>query len=131
MVLDIDNFKSINDNYGHNVGDEVLIRFYQACDDAVRSSDVVARIGGEEFVIVMPNTELNNAGRFAERLRENIAGLEIFIAEQHISITVSIGVSQWHEDYFTSTESFVDHADKSLYQAKKAGRNKVVVAQVA
>ncbi len=131
MVLDIDNFKSINDNYGHNVGDEVLIRFYQACDDAVRSSDVVARIGGEEFVIVMPNTELNNAGRFAERLRENIAGLEIFIAEQHISITVSIGVSQWHGDYFTSAESFVDHADKSLYQAKKTGRNKVVVTPVA
>lgn len=129
MVLDIDHFKRINDSYGHGVGDEVLIRFYQTCAEAVRSTDVVARIGGEEFVIVMPNTTLKNAQVFAERLRKNIAELEIIIAEQQISITVSIGVSQWQSEYFTSAESFVNHADKSLYQAKKTGRNKVVVAQ--
>jgi len=129
MVLDIDHFKNINDSYGHGVGDEVLVLFYQTCLEAVRSSDVVARIGGEEFVIVMPDTKLENAGKFAERLRNSIAKLEINIAEQQISVTVSIGVSQWHSDYFINAETFVAHADKSLYQAKNSGRNKVVIAK--
>jgi len=129
MVLDIDHFKNINDSYGHGVGDEVLVLFYQTCLEAVRSSDVVARIGGEEFVIVMPDTKLENAGKFAERLRNSIAKLEINIAQQQISVTVSIGVSQWHSDYFINAETFVAHADKSLYQAKNSGRNKVVIAK--
>jgi|GEM_PF-418327 len=126
MVLDIDHFKHINDSYGHGVGDEVLIMFYRTCKDAVRSSDVVARIGGEEFVIVMPSTELHNANNFAERLREKIAQLEIKVDEQEISLTVSIGVSQWQAEQFISAETFIAHADKSLYQAKNSGRNKVV-----
>ncbi len=129
MVLDIDHFKKINDSYGHGVGDEVLKLFYQTCLEAVRSSDVVARIGGEEFVIIMPNTELVNAEKFAERLRNNIAQMEINIAQHKISVTVSIGVSQWKSDYFVNAETFVAHADKSLYQAKNSGRNKVVIAQ--
>lgn len=129
MLLDIDHFKSVNDSYGHGVGDEVLVLFYQTCLEAVRSSDVVARIGGEEFVIIMPNTQLANAQKFAERLRKKIAKLEIDIASKKISITVSIGVSQWQSDYFINAETFVAHADKSLYQAKNSGRNKVVVAQ--
>lgn len=129
MLLDIDHFKSVNDSYGHGVGDEVLVLFYQTCVEAVRSSDVVARIGGEEFVIIMPNTTLVNAQKFAERLRQKIAKLEINIANKQISVTVSIGVSQWQSDYFTNAETFVAHADKSLYQAKNSGRNKVVVAQ--
>jgi len=128
MVLDIDHFKAVNDNYGHGVGDEVLVLFYQTCLEAVRSSDVVARIGGEEFVIIMPNTELNNAHKFAERLRKKIALLEINIAQNRISVTVSIGVSQWKSDFFINAETFVAHADKSLYQAKNSGRNRVVVA---
>ncbi len=129
MLLDIDHFKRINDSYGHGVGDEVLVLFYQTCVEAVRSSDVVARIGGEEFVIVMPDTHLVNAQKFAERLRDKIANLEINIANKQISVTVSIGVSEWQSDYFTTAETFVAHADKSLYQAKNSGRNKVVVAQ--
>ena len=129
MLLDIDHFKSVNDRYGHGVGDEVLVMFYQTCVEAVRSSDVVARIGGEEFVIIMPNTQLVNAQKFAERLRQKIAKLELNIANNQISVTVSIGVSQWQSEYFTNAETFVAHADKSLYQAKNSGRNKVVVAQ--
>jgi len=129
MVLDIDHFKVVNDTYGHGVGDEVLILFYQTCLEAVRSSDVVARIGGEEFVIIMPNTELENAGKFAERLRAKIAQLDINIGQQLIAVTVSIGVSQWQKEYFINAETFIAHADKSLYQAKNNGRNKVVIAQ--
>ena len=126
MLLDIDHFKHINDTYGHGVGDEVLIMFYRTCRDAVRNSDVVARIGGEEFVIVMPDTSLNNAEIFAERLRKRVEKLEIKVDEHDIALTVSIGVSQWQTDKFINAEAFVAHADKSLYLAKNNGRNKVV-----
>lgn len=128
MLLDIDHFKQVNDSYGHGVGDEVLVLFYQTCLKAVRNSDVVARIGGEEFVIIMPNTTLANAQKFAERLRKKIAKLKMNIANNKISVTVSIGVSQWQRDSFINAENFVAHADKSLYQAKNSGRNKVIVA---
>ena len=128
MVLDIDHFKQINDTYGHVVGDEVLIMFYRTCKQAVRNTDVVARIGGEEFVIVMPNTSLDSAKQFAERLRRSIAELEIEVDGKKVSLTVSIGVSQWHAEQFINAETFIAHADKSLYQAKNSGRNKVVVA---
>ena len=129
MILDIDHFKSINDTYGHTVGDQVLKIFYQACKDAVRSSDVVARVGGEEFVIVMPDTNLNNAKHFAERLRSSVEQLAIQIEHHLISVTVSIGVSQWHPELFINAETFIAHADNSLYQAKNTGRNKVVIAE--
>jgi diguanylate cyclase (GGDEF)-like protein len=126
MVLDIDHFKQVNDNYGHGVGDEVLIMFYRACKSTVRNSDVVARIGGEEFVIVMPDTTLKNAENFAERLRKKIEKLEVKVDEHDIQLTVSIGVSQWRAAQFISAEAFINHADKSLYLAKNGGRNKVV-----
>ena len=72
MLLDLDNFKRVNDSYGHGVGDDVLIKFYRACEEAVRATDVVARIGGEEFVVILPQTQAKNAYQFAERLREKI-----------------------------------------------------------
>jgi diguanylate cyclase (GGDEF)-like protein len=127
MLLDIDHFKLVNDNFGHGVGDEVLIMFYHACKLAVRVGDVVARIGGEEFVIILPKTDDKNAYQFAERLREKIQELEVVIDEHKIDLTVSIGVSQWNKDSFSSAEEFVANADKLLYQAKNYGRNKVVV----
>jgi len=126
MLLDIDHFKQVNDNFGHGVGDEVLIMFYQACKMAVRTSDVVARIGGEEFVIILPKTNEKNAYQFAERLREKVQKLDVIVDENKIDLTVSIGVSQWRNNGFSSAEEFVAHADKLLYQAKNSGRNKVV-----
>ena len=127
MLLDIDHFKLVNDNFGHGVGDEVLIMFYRACKAAVRASDVVARIGGEEFVIILPKTNKKSAYQFAERLRENIEQLEVIVDEHTIDLTVSIGVSQWRKNSFSSAEEFVANADKLLYQAKNSGRNRVVV----
>jgi len=126
LLLDIDYFKNINDSFGHGVGDEVLIMFYKACKDAARVDDVVARIGGEEFVIVLPKTNANSAYLFADRLREKIQQLDIVIDDNAIKFTVSIGVSQWQKDSFSCAEEFVANADKSLYQAKEQGRNKVV-----
>ncbi len=130
LLLDIDHFKQVNDTFGHGVGDEVLVMFYQSCKAAVRNSDVVARIGGEEFVIILPNTSAANAFQFAERLREDIQQLEVVIDENSIELTVSIGVSQWQNTLFFSAQEFIADADKLLYQAKKQGRNKVVVAKV-
>lgn len=126
LLLDIDYFKRINDNFGHAVGDEVLIMFYRACKDVVRNADVVARIGGEEFVIVLPNTNAQSACQFAERLREKIQQLDIIVDENKVELTVSIGVSQWQNETFSCAEDFVADADKLLYQAKAQGRNKVV-----
>jgi diguanylate cyclase (GGDEF)-like protein/hemerythrin-like metal-binding protein len=127
MLLDIDKFKRVNDSFGHGVGDEVLIKFYRACEEAVRASDVVARIGGEEFVVILPKTNAKNAYQFAERLRDKIQQLEVIVDKNKINLTVSIGVSQWQKGTFSSAEEFVDNADKLLYQAKGNGRNRVVI----
>lgn len=126
LMLDIDYFKKINDTYGHGVGDDVLIVFYNACKKAVRSNDVVARIGGEEFVIVLPKTNVQSAYQFAERLRKNIENLDITIDDNIVKLTTSIGVSQWQKDVFSSAEDFVSDADRLLYKAKNQGRNRVV-----
>jgi diguanylate cyclase (GGDEF)-like protein/hemerythrin-like metal-binding protein len=127
MLLDIDYFKLVNDNFGHGIGDEVLIMFYRACKLAVRTNDVVARIGGEEFVIILPETNKASAFQFAERLREKIEQLDVRVDEHKINLTVSIGVSQWTKDSFSSAEEFIANADKLLYNAKDKGRNRVVV----
>lgn len=131
MFLDIDHFKRINDTYGHAIGDEVLISFYQACKNELRSSDVAARVGGEEFVIVMPKTDLHSAQQLAERMRASVEKMAIDVEQNVIQLTVSIGVTQWNSHQFSSAEALVEHVDKALYQAKKLGRNKVVLGQVA
>ena len=130
LLLDIDHFKQVNDTFGHGVGDEVLVMFYQSCKAAVRNADVVARIGGEEFVVILPNTNTANAFQFAERLREEIQQLEVVIDDNLIELSVSIGVSQWQKTLFSSAQEFIADADKLLYQAKKQGRNKVVAAKI-
>lgn len=129
LLLDIDHFKEVNDSFGHGVGDEVLVAFYLACKASVRSTDVIARIGGEEFVIILPNTNSEHAYQFAERLRVKIEDLKVVVEEKTIDLTVSIGVSQWQSELFDSAQEFIANADKLLYQAKKEGRNKVVVAK--
>jgi diguanylate cyclase (GGDEF)-like protein/hemerythrin-like metal-binding protein len=126
LLLDIDYFKSVNDRFGHGVGDEVLIMFYKVCKEAARSDDVVARIGGEEFVIILPKTIAQSAYQFAERLREKIEQLDISIDNQNIKVTVSIGISQWLNESFTGADDFIAAADRALYQAKDQGRNRVV-----
>jgi diguanylate cyclase (GGDEF)-like protein/hemerythrin-like metal-binding protein len=126
LLLDIDYFKSVNDKFGHGVGDEVLIMFYKVCKEAARSDDVVARIGGEEFVIILPKTIAQSAYQFAERLREKIQQIDIIIDDKNINVTVSIGVSQWLNESFSCADDFVADADRALYQAKEQGRNRVV-----
>jgi len=128
MMLDIDYFKEINDTYGHVNGDSVLKAFYQTCFDNVRNTDIVARIGGEEFVVLMPETNLSQAGELAERVREAISKLAVTVDSGLIRLTVSIGVAIW-DDKLKTIDAFVEKADDALYEAKRSGRNRVVTTE--
>lgn len=125
-ILDLDHFKQINDRFGHDIGDRVLQRCAQAMHNAVRRGDWLGRYGGEEFVIVMPNTRLLEAYDVMESLRVQIGDLRIFIEEQDapISVTTSIGVAEIKDDTLRY-EQILARADAALYLAKENGRNRV------
>jgi len=125
MMLDNDHFKAVNDTYGHPTGDSVLKEFYQACKKSVRNNDVVARIGGEEFVILMPETQLHQAHILAERICKTVENLTVIIDGATIKFTVSIGVVAWNEN-IRVIDALIEKSDKALYKAKDRGRNQVV-----
>lgn len=126
LILDIDHFKLVNDEYGHATGDEVLKALAQHCQTTVRSCDIVGRIGGEEFGILLPQTEVESARILAERLCLSFQGLVLTEDPKPITITVSIGVACRTEND-QKIESLFSRADIALYQAKRTGRNKVCV----
>lgn len=121
MIVDIDHFKSVNDTYGHLTGDEVLKTLAQLLSDGIRKSDVVARWGGEEFSILLPDTDLTSAAKLAESLRVKVAQ-HTFPTIGHI--TCSIGVARWNDG--ENSDQFLKRVDDKLYQAKENGRNLVV-----
>ena len=129
MILDIDHFKSINDTYGHDAGDDVLREFATRIRKSIRGIDLACRYGGEEFVIVMPETDLTVAGLVAERLRRAIAGAAFTINNggNSIEVTISVGITTLHHKGEPITD-VVKRADKALYRAKNDGRNRVVSA---
>lgn len=129
-MIDVDHFKSINDRFGHSTGDLVLGYVAEEILSAVRSSDFVFRYGGEEFLVMFAETDLPEATRVAERLRQKLADQSFQIPDQGaIALTVSIGVASFegHPDY----EYLIRRADEALYQAKNSGRDRVVVASEA
>ncbi|MBO6562779.1 MAG: PleD family two-component system response regulator [Nisaea sp.] len=127
LMLDIDHFKAVNDTHGHLVGDRVLKAVADALTNSLRSVDMVARIGGEEFVVVMPDTSEEFAEAVAERLRKRVADtvVEIETADEPISVKISIGLTM-RRDEDRTVEDMIGRADKALYGAKSAGRNRVV-----
>jgi two-component system, cell cycle response regulator len=127
-ILDIDFFKSVNDTYGHDIGDEVLIEFSQRIKNYIRNIDLGVRLGGEEFVIVMPETDLAQASIVAERIRSNIASkpFNISHAKGTLDIACSIGVSCLNKGGETP-DNLLKRADAALYRAKQTGRNRVVM----
>ncbi len=129
LVLDIDHFKSINDGFGHLVGDDVLREFSRRVRKAVRGIDLACRMGGEEFVIAMPDTDAALALLVGERLRQKIAvePFRIPESEESIEVTVSIGISSLVSAEDTP-ETLLKRADEALYEAKRAGRNRVAAA---
>ncbi len=125
VMLDIDNFKSINDTYGHLIGDEVLKEIATVLKFYLRANTIVGRLGGEEFGIILPGISKDDAKNIAERLRKIIENRKIHINDETIKITASFGVTQAKKD--DTVESLIERADKALYEAKKTGKNKVVV----
>lgn len=121
VFFDIDHFKNINDTYGHNIGDEILKMLTALTSETIRSSDVFARWGGEEFLILIESTTLENAAKMADKLRKTIMAYEF---PEVKNVTCSFGVTAYHHD--DTVESFIGRADSALYRAKESGRNRVI-----
>jgi len=137
LMIDVDHFKRINDEYGHLAGDAVLREVAQRIDDEMRLSDTGARFGGDEFAIVLPHGSLTDGERVASRVLEAVRGTPIVVTNQRSElVTLSIGVaaarpdSQGTRDYSALAEKLIAEADAALYRAKSAGRNRVEVSAV-
>jgi diguanylate cyclase (GGDEF)-like protein len=123
LVLDIDHFKSINDGFGHDVGDKVIKAVANVLQSNKRSSDIVGRVGGEEFALVLPEASLASACIAAERLRQKVADCVVDHKGSDISVTISIGMSVAHEGV-NGIAALLKEADVALYEAKRTGRNR-------
>ena len=124
LAIDIDKFKRINDNYGHAAGDQVLVDLAARWAAALREYDILGRLGGEEFVVYLPDTDRVAAGVIAERLRYLTQVAPIFYERTRIEVTTSIGIAEFRDDC-QSLEQLIADADKALYEAKNSGRNRV------
>ena len=124
LMLDIDHFKQINDRYGHAVGDDALCSVARACQEGKRSPDIVGRIGGEEFAMLLPETDLVQAGVVAERIRSKVAGQIIAHPRGNFRVTVSIGMAPATLS-MSGIHALMQTADRELYRAKDLGRNRV------
>lgn len=127
-ILDVDNFKILNDTYGHQAGDEVLRAVAAALRRTMRGSDLAARYGGEEFAFILPRTTAAEARRFAERIRIDIEKMLVPFSGQRLRATVSIGLASYPESDVVQVADLLTCADQALYQAKHAGKNRVVAA---
>jgi two-component system cell cycle response regulator len=129
LIMDIDHFKSVNDSHGHDIGDEVLREFANRISANIRGIDLACRYGGEEFVVVMPDTDVDFAYTIAERLRHSVetTPFEISRAPGALNLTISIGIaaSQGADD---NADKLLHRADQALYRAKREGRNRVIKA---
>ena len=124
ILLDIDNFKRVNDAYGHAYGDEALKAMAGVVMKSIRDHDVAARWGGEEFILLLPETDIQEAAALAERLRSAIAGIHLSHAGAEIAVTASFGVVQ-RETHHNTLDVLISTADNYLYQSKEMGRNRV------
>ncbi|EKD35106.1 MAG: GGDEF protein [uncultured bacterium] len=124
MVFDLDHFKAINDNYGHQTGDRVLEEFSRVVSSTLRDTDIFGRLGGEEFGVVLLQTDREGAKLLAERLRIAVEKMRVVSEGSLIEVTVSIGGTQW-ERHDRKIEVIMNRADNALYEAKRRGRNQV------
>ncbi|MBI5543513.1 MAG: GGDEF domain-containing protein [Deltaproteobacteria bacterium] len=125
VIIDIDHFKRVNDTYGHQAGDYVLARLSARINDTIRAEDVFARYGGEEFVVLLREAPEDKAFILAERLRRLIETTEFTHNGQQMRVTISAGIAALEDAEYTDPDSFIAAADKHLYRAKQAGRNRV------
>lgn len=128
MIFDIDHFKRINDHYGHKIGDQVLQKLAERCQKTSRTVDLISRYGGEEFVILLPETNLKSASRVAERLRQSIMNDSFPTDAGALRVTISLGVAEAKES--DTLHTLIERADVALYKAKDAGRNRVMLDEI-
>ncbi|MHB1331970.1 MAG: GGDEF domain-containing protein, partial [Sulfuriferula sp.] len=121
-IIDIDHFKQINDVYGHHAGDIVLKKFACTMQESLRGTDSIGRYGGEEFIMMMPETLLDQAELMLQRICSAIAGSKIDVGVAEVQITVSAGVAQYMQS--ESPDDMFSRVDKALYRAKQSGRNR-------
>ncbi|MBV4437096.1 sensor domain-containing diguanylate cyclase [Clostridium tyrobutyricum] len=121
LLLDIDHFKKINDTFGHQIGDEVLKNFAEIMTSFLRNRDITFRLGGDEFIVLMPDTSINDAVMEADNLRLKVEGIQI---RPDLKITISIGAAEWK--YGESLDNWFMRVDKALYKGKHAGGNRVM-----
>lgn len=126
MMIDVDHFKDINDRHGHSIGDRALRHLVQICRKNLRDEDIFARIGGEEFCVLLPETDASTAKDAAERLRQSIKNTPMELDEQLLRMTVSIGLSGISPDENDDINYWLEQADQALYHAKRNGRDQVV-----
>jgi diguanylate cyclase (GGDEF)-like protein len=124
IMCDIDHFKSINDSLGHDAGDYVLVQIAELLKNSVRQQDTVCRWGGEEFIILLPETDLSGGKKLADKLRKSIEYQDFYFKSKELKITMSFGITFCKEDI--TVYSYIKEADELMYQAKKSGRNRVV-----
>jgi diguanylate cyclase len=117
VLIDLDNFKYINDNYGHHVGDLVLVKVAKVFRTNMRAKDIVGRWGGDEFVAIMPNTDLENAKKVFERIRSQLEEMEILAEGRRFRISISVGVVQCGKN-FQSWSDMIKEADRLMYEDK-------------
>jgi diguanylate cyclase (GGDEF)-like protein len=126
VIIDIDDFKKVNDSFGHSAGDEFLKKFAWVMNHSLREQDISGRVGGEEFLIILPETSIDGAFRLANRIRERIQKTELIYEGNRIKATISAGVSQY--EFKTEPHTLFRLADYALYKAKQSGKNMVVKA---
>ena len=131
IMVDLDHFKRVNDTYGHLAGDAVLREAAQRMRSSIRPYDAIGRYGGEEFLIIVPDSDLSGTVAQAERLRRAVEGMPVGTSEGSIAITISLGVAADGGNDPPTAESLVGAADAALYQAKELGRNRVEAAKAA
>ena len=127
LILDIDHFKRINDRFGHEAGDLALCRFVELVQAMMRESDVIARLGGEEFVVILPDTDEHAAMNLAERIRQHLSDSEFAVSGWPVPLLASIGVASL-EPEISNLETLLRETDRAMYEAKRTGRNRVVAA---
>ena len=126
LTFDLDWFKRINDGHGHASGDQVLVRVARACEAVLRQGDLLGRVGGEEFVVLLPNTPADAALQVAERLRDSVHRLDLSDVAEELGVTISLGLAMLRPQD-DGLHDVIDRADSALYRAKEAGRNRVAV----
>ncbi|NYF25993.1 GGDEF domain-containing protein [Sporosarcina sp. JAI121] len=124
MMVDIDHFKKVNDNYGHQCGDQALKHTSSIINNNVRNTGVFVRFGGEEFAVILPNTDVAEGLIIAERIREAVEKSEFIYKSERIHFTISIGVSIYNGE---NVEEFIEKSDSALYKAKENGRNQIAI----